>query len=92
MLLQVVYAVKAKGAPLGLEALPNRAFWEEAYGLALDGMGWTKAQIASKMGGSGDVSESLVSGDGNTDTDVPTGVSTVLDVGDGGSSGDEVIE
>ena len=55
----VGYAVKAKGAAPGLDALPHREFWEELSALVLDGVSYTKAR-ASGGGRGGALAEKLV--------------------------------
>ena len=47
----IAHAVKVKGEPAGLGALPHQQFWTELAGLVVDGAGWTKARVQEKTGG-----------------------------------------
>ena len=49
----IAHAVKVKGEPPGLGALPHQQFWTELAGLVVDGAGWTKARVLERASGDG---------------------------------------
>jgi hypothetical protein len=83
----VAYAVKVQQRPLGPEALPHRAVWEEIYGLAVDGLGWTQAKVMATLGvGAGGAAAAKDDGglaqNLSPDDQAAVGISSAQDSGD----------